>query len=251
MAKIYHYTNINTLALILQNRTIRFNRLDCVDDPDEFDFEHEGLSPAVYFYTSCWTRNENESLPQWSMYGHNNHGVRIGLEEDMFELFEVRGRMSFLPEEENLRKNDFVILPNLTDNQSSITDIVYVDDPTVYRSDIVGKLGGRSFVNFRKLGLYKSKDWGFQKECRITITILPKIGTRDDRYMPIQYALEHNIQNDFTYYDLGLKNDVYQNMEIMLGPSTSLSEKLIVKSLMLKYLNREDCQESKYTGKTK
>ena len=106
-------------------------------------------------------------------------------------------------------------------------------------------------MNFKKLGLYKSKDWEFQKECRITITILPKIATQDDRYMPIPYALEHNIQNDFTYYDLGLKNDVYQNMEIMLGPSTSLSERLIVKSLMKKYLNREDCLTSKYTGKTK
>lgn len=30
--KIYHYTTIETLALIIKSRAIRFNRLDCVDD---------------------------------------------------------------------------------------------------------------------------------------------------------------------------------------------------------------------------
>ena len=29
---LYHYTNIETLALILKNRTIRFNSLDRMDD---------------------------------------------------------------------------------------------------------------------------------------------------------------------------------------------------------------------------
>ena len=33
--KIYHYTNIEALALILKNQTIRFNRLDKVDDIEE------------------------------------------------------------------------------------------------------------------------------------------------------------------------------------------------------------------------
>ena len=32
---IYHYTTIESLALILKNKTLLFNRLDCVDDLDE------------------------------------------------------------------------------------------------------------------------------------------------------------------------------------------------------------------------
>lgn len=31
--KLYHYTSIETLALILKHKTIRFSRLDRVDDP--------------------------------------------------------------------------------------------------------------------------------------------------------------------------------------------------------------------------
>ena len=33
--KLYHYTSVNTLYYILKNKTIRFNRLDKVDDIDE------------------------------------------------------------------------------------------------------------------------------------------------------------------------------------------------------------------------
>lgn len=33
--RIYHYTSIETLALILDNQKIRFNRLDRVDDLEE------------------------------------------------------------------------------------------------------------------------------------------------------------------------------------------------------------------------
>lgn len=32
-AVLYHYASLDTLALILHNRTIRFSRLDKVDDP--------------------------------------------------------------------------------------------------------------------------------------------------------------------------------------------------------------------------
>lgn len=34
-AVLYHYTSLDTLAMILHNRTIRFSRLDKVDDPQE------------------------------------------------------------------------------------------------------------------------------------------------------------------------------------------------------------------------
>lgn len=251
MAKIYHYTDIGTLALILHNRTIRFNRLDRVDDPDEFDFEQDGLHPAGYCFVSCWTRNQNESLPQWSMYGHGNHGVRIGLEEDMFPLYSYQERTCFVSFEDNLKRSDFVICPNSTSNERSITDILYVDDPTNYRHKIIGYTGDTSFVNFNELGVYKSKDWAFQKECRIMMTIIPKITTQDTPCKSIKYAFEHNIPLDISFYDLELKCDVYQGMEILLGPSISESERLIVKSLMMKYLNRENCLTSKYAGKTK
>lgn len=44
--RIFHYTSIETLALILKNRTIRFSRLDKVDDPEEYDITEDGVTPS-------------------------------------------------------------------------------------------------------------------------------------------------------------------------------------------------------------
>ena len=41
--KIHHYTNLESLAMILKNRTIRFNRLDKVDDLEEGNAESLGV----------------------------------------------------------------------------------------------------------------------------------------------------------------------------------------------------------------
>lgn len=49
--KLYHYTTIDTLALILKNRTIRFNRLDKVDDLEE-KVVSCGVNLAQYIFAS-------------------------------------------------------------------------------------------------------------------------------------------------------------------------------------------------------
>ena len=46
--KIHHYTSFETLELILKNRTIRFNRSDNVDDPNEIELEINGFPFAKY-----------------------------------------------------------------------------------------------------------------------------------------------------------------------------------------------------------
>ena len=84
----HHYTSIETLELILKNRTIRFNRTDRVDDPDENDIIINDINIAKYLFVSCWTMEDCESIPQWSMYGNNSKGVRITLNsEHLFNDF--------------------------------------------------------------------------------------------------------------------------------------------------------------------
>lgn len=75
---LYHYTNIETLALILKNRTIRFNSLDKMDDLQEqqtADIENIGQ----FCYISSWTEDDTESIPMWNMYASLDLGVRIKL----------------------------------------------------------------------------------------------------------------------------------------------------------------------------
>lgn len=49
--RIYQYTNIEALAYILKNRTIRFNRLDRVDDVEKGNAESKGVNFVNMF--SC------------------------------------------------------------------------------------------------------------------------------------------------------------------------------------------------------
>lgn len=78
MEYLYHYTSIETLALILANKTICFNNLLNVDDSEEaetFDMGKFGR----FVYVSCWTSDGQESIPLWNLYTPNMHGVRIRL----------------------------------------------------------------------------------------------------------------------------------------------------------------------------
>ena len=84
---LYHYTNIETLALILQNHTFRFNSLDKMDDLQEqetADFKNVGL----FCYISSWTDDVDESIPMWNMYTSINSGVRIKLKKHPFKFHE-------------------------------------------------------------------------------------------------------------------------------------------------------------------
>lgn len=74
--KLYHYTSIEKLALILQNKTLRFNRIDKVNDPQASEYYQVKL-PGKRFYVSCWTKNAEESIPMWQLYAGAAEGVRI------------------------------------------------------------------------------------------------------------------------------------------------------------------------------
>lgn len=50
---IYHYTTIESLALILRNKTLLFNRLDCVDDLEEGSVCSSGIYVGRYVFVSC------------------------------------------------------------------------------------------------------------------------------------------------------------------------------------------------------
>ena len=69
MAKIYHYTTIDTLALILKHCTIRFNRLDKVDDLEEamYGSGEQNINLGKYTFVSCWTKDQDENVfwPKW------------------------------------------------------------------------------------------------------------------------------------------------------------------------------------------
>ncbi len=85
----HHYTNINSLALILKSKRLRFNRLDSVDDVSE---SHKfGKFPlAKYLFVSCGTDSDEESIPLWHMYSKGNEGVIISLPKNPFSYRPIK-----------------------------------------------------------------------------------------------------------------------------------------------------------------
>lgn len=241
--KLYHYTSIETLALILKHKTIRFSRLDRVDDPDEYAFSGDGVTPAHYCFVSCWTKNSRENLPQWYMYGNSTHGVRIELDSDMFELQENRVCPNFL-NKKFFEDNGIVVMP--IQNDGFLKEIQYVDNAQDMKTQIFKDLGFKRGIDFKKIGIYKSMDWAFQQECRFILCAFPLM---PNGLVNPSYVLQNNISPKLSYIDVPIKEECLRAIKIMLGPKMFEAEKTIVESLMQTYLQRNDYICSSYTGK--
>lgn len=81
---LYHYTSIESLAYILKNKTIKFNNLMNVDDPEEAETSDLGKF-GRHCLVSCWTDVSEDILPMWNMYTPDMRGVRIGMKKNPFK----------------------------------------------------------------------------------------------------------------------------------------------------------------------
>ncbi len=248
--KIYHYTSIETLALILHSNKIRFNRLDRVDDVEESCY---GSGPTnarlgMYSFVSCWTKDAMENLSLWKMYtGYK--GVRIGIDEDMFITYRVNDQFrSFFPGVGDITR-EYIVLSYM--NEARLYDVKYVPNPEEEIKNISEfKNYGRTYIktHISRIGFYKRKEWEFQKESRFKVMLLPVYN---------ENLKEQSSMNDFElffnsiidsvratqvnyplkteYIDMPLNPEKMKTMEIMLGPQTSEAEMLIVQSLLRDY----------------
>lgn len=80
---LYHYTSIDSLVQIIEKKQLMFSSLLKCDDLDEPESADLGLI-GRYVYVSCWTDESEESIPMWSQYSGNMHGVRIGMRKFPF-----------------------------------------------------------------------------------------------------------------------------------------------------------------------
>lgn len=78
--QLFHYTTISTLKKIFQNKQLKFNRIDKVNDVRESSvFFDRDVTNLVF--VSCFTHLRMESIPMWYIYGKQKGDldtVRIG-----------------------------------------------------------------------------------------------------------------------------------------------------------------------------
>ena len=252
---IYHYTTIETLALILKNHTIRFSRLDKVDDIEESEFTSGPTNVRLgnYVFASCWTRCEEESIAQWKLYAAYD-GVRIALAEDnVFQTYDIT------PEFPNSMKSYFKppfspvgkdAICDTRINPITCEDVVYTDDPYFLAQDAIINTGTHIALSTTNAGKYKRRIWEFQQECRFKFLVYPmeariveNIGRTEidfDQMFSIsargmRNILSNNLPISQEYYDTAMSSTALDNLQVMLGPRTSVAQETIVKALLNQY----------------
>lgn len=259
--KLFHYTTINTLALILDTKSIKFSRLDQLDDKTEAEPFAE-FNPLQYIFSASFTDDPVESIPMWRMYANMETGIRI--EFDSETLINPTLKKIVIPNNEHecaefppflytaLNVNDVVNSDyalaywNINDKDAidqciKLKTISYINDfKDKYKSLIKigtkienGKITRNIQYNPTSFGFYKSEYWAFQKEVRLLIYAVPFAKNNEE----IDIIVANNRPLSSTFILVPLADKCLQNLIITLSPKVSNSSRLIVKALVEKYPN--------------
>ena len=120
------------------------------------------------------------------MYAGVTNGIRIALDEDMFQEYHIHdlilhngihtegGIISLIPQKD-IEANNYMIMPIYKDHKNDFfyRDIEYVDDVQEKTSDLFKDTGNGVNIDFGKVGRYKNMRWAFQKESRFVLNVLP------------------------------------------------------------------------------
>ncbi|NIX75269.1 DUF2971 domain-containing protein [Microvirga terricola] len=185
---LYQYTSVESLEKILETRSLRFSRLDTMNDPEEAtaaDLPHAASSVFV----SCWSAGEAEHIPMWSMYGRNFAGVRIRLPSNMFSgrrkpiVHEKGGALSTFDGIYSIKRK----VPAMSTSGRGIigpNKIWYSDDPAYRNRKLVSREEGMARFNPYDLGMVKGTYWSYEQEWRFKIAALPfETQFPDDQYL--------------------------------------------------------------------
>lgn len=228
--KLYHYTTLNNLALILRSKSIRFGRLDKVNDPTEGESE-DFDSFAKYIFISCWTANHEENLALWNMYTPQMRGVRIELELPIFNSYKIGDNENLLVSEEEYINKDKQIF--ILGSCNIPTKIEYTDDLSKLRPKIRNEIG----LKVKDLAAHKRKIWGFEEEYRYRLDILPIDNKTDSDYYPDRYQklMSAGIPPSIEGYTIKVNDGSFQKMKLRLSPKSLDGDLEIVTSLLEMY----------------
>lgn len=257
--KIFHYTSVESLALILKSQKIRFTRLDKFDDVIEAQ-THAGIGFGKYFFASCWTQDESESIPQWHMYGDNKEGVRIELPVRPFRKIRLESLPGFTVQTGfepiaplsviELFGNSYAISTAMVYNEEFFQGKVnYVPDASAHWAAAVTSTpdySGRRSPDIRVNRIYdlvrlKSEVWSFQSEYRFFVMVVPI-------YPPFQpdgvnlptiaqlnstvHGWQKNIDPIAKFIDIPLDPVSLRSLTVLTGPLISEKNRIRVNDII-------------------
>ncbi len=268
---LYHYTSLESLALILKNRTIRLNPLDKMDDLQEqktADIKNLGK----YVFVSSWTDDAVESIPMWRMYTNSTSGVRIKLRKNPFQWHDTHATdlvekigIPLAPDSDpNGKMHTFIDFGDMVEkgfysiegiNGKILQQVTYTDDISLLEPQVFKHDGKGVTLSLGLLGLHKSNYWAFQHEWRYRMTTIPVDfhadlkASEDILVRTILQMIKGVGQAPFRYYDLNIGPEAFSEMEIMCSPQMTDGNKVILEALVEKYNPNAIIRDSKLRGK--
>lgn len=267
---LYHYTSIDSLALILKNRTIRLNPLDKMDDLQEqktADVENIGK----FVFVSSWTDDPVESIPMWKMYTNPSSGVRIKLRKNPFlwhgtnssDMDKVLGVTVVNGATEMKTLDTFLDLVELMENGyysveawgGQILHKVRYENDIALLEPKIANVSDKLQLDIGSLGKYKNTHWAFQKEWRYRMTFMSmnfKVGLGMMEYL---FALSVNKMllgkepPPFRYFDLDIDPRYFAEMEITCSPQMTCGNRVLLEAIVEKYNPNAKIVESELLGK--
>lgn len=270
---IHHYTDLNTLALILKHRTIRFNRLDRVDDITEGN-AFTRLRLEQFFFVSCWTHDPEESLPQWNMYTTGMAGVRITLPRNPFNYkplivpvaFQaVQNGAVFSPVPfDKLITDNFFILPMFMDEKHFSREVEYIPNFKDQKNEAItvniekGQTLTATITDPTRIATLKDPGWSFQKEHRFVLFITPSVPLPKNEHffqelsnqLPdiVATSLHKGIGPNIDFFDVEISQTTIDSMTITTGPLCTEGDYLLVEALLSKYAPNGKIDKSNFIG---
>mgnify|MGYP004540154333 CR=1 FL=1 len=223
---LYHYTSIDTLIKILENKTIRFTRLDKLNDPLEGFCANEMVKSEYkqlckLTFVSCWTAEEKESIPMWYIYTEMK-GVRIKIKSNMFaqkfDIFEGDG--FFYPVQHVKDEMPTLFLCNKMvhgpiavqyKDKNSLHNNICKHSITIDGNDC-------NKIDFFEYSVEKVIDWSYENEYRFRLPIFMSIQTNND---DIAFLSNYSFDCYPEYVDVPLCSTTE---EIVLGEKVSSFE---------------------------
>lgn len=255
VAHLYHYTSLENLALILKNKTIRLNRLDKMDDLQE-QRSSEIKDFGKFTFVSCWTSDEEESIPMWNMYTPRASGVRIKMRTRPFvqynnvpvkQLREWAHKNSgqAVPEDNvhfsayvdaNWMLSNGVITPHAF-GDDILYRVAYTNNEQQLEPSITSQKDGQIYFLGNILGKHKNEHWKFQKEWRYLLSVYPWSPLQKEQTFPFPQ-----------YVDLQVDTTCFAEMEITCSPNMTSGNRVILETLIEKYNPSTKLADSELLG---
>lgn len=233
-SNLYHYTEINSLGLILANKTIRFSALNRVNDMSEGHAMDIG-DLGMYVFVSCWTISSKESLPLWNMYTPRMRGVRIKIPFPVFDLFKYGEHEALFKEEDFITENHLIL-----SRGKPYKKVIYTNDIKKLKPKIIREIDNNlEGLHLDSLGIYKEEIWDFEDEMRFRFLAIPKPKTtniHDELELKdLTKIIDSRTPLGFSFFDLKISESTFEKMEITLGPKLLPGDQEIIQSLVAYY----------------